>query len=323
MTEPTLPTPDATPDPAEPGSAPTPTSPPAPTFVPGAASTGGASAPPDQGARDLVSRTGLERTLFVEAGAGTGKTTQLVERISNLVLDHGVRLVHIAAITFTEAAAAELQAWCATLIADRRAHPTDDLVTHLLEVEVDGERLDDVDITAVITGFVFAGAETTKRQLTQLVIAFAEHPDSWQQLADRPDLIPNAVEEVMRYRPIVPALTRVAVDPTAHDELELAPGDRAVVVIDTANRCPATFADPDTFDVARLGADAHLTFGWGPHFCVGAGLARVEMQEALRALVTRFGAPRLDVLHPAAVPAGFSGPDELAVHFPIRTEDHR
>jgi cytochrome P450 len=90
-----------------------------------------------------------------------------------------------------------------------------------------------------------------------------------------------------------------------------------VASIDTANRDATMFTDPDpdTFDIARAGAEAHLTFGWGPHFCVGAGLARVEMQEALRALVARFDPPELIGVEPADVPAGFSGPDTLEVRF--------
>lgn len=244
------------------------------------------------------------------------------------------RLAHWAAVVTTafvpplspeqvaqvEAAATELREWCAGLIAQRRAEPTDDLVTRLLQAEVDGRRLDDVDITAVITGFVFAGAETTKRQLTQLIVAFAAHPDAWRRLADAPELVPNAVEEVMRFRPIVPGLSRVAVEPCTREGLHVEPGQRVVVSIDTANHDAAVFADPDTFAIDRPGADAHLTFGWGPHFCVGAGLARVEMQEALRALVARFDAPVLDAIDPAAVPAGFSGPDALPVTFPLRAD---
>lgn len=221
-------------------------------------------------------------------------------------------------IETVETAAAELREWSAAMIEQRRAEPLDDLITHLINAEVDGHRLDDVDIIAVITGFVFAGSETTKRQLTQLIVAFADHPDSWRRVKDEPDLIPNAVEEVMRDRPIVPGLTRVAVEPFAQDGLELEGGGRLAVSIDTANHDPATFAEPDTFDVARAGAETHLTFGWGPHFCVGAGLARVEMQEALRSLVTRFDPPELRVTAAADIPAGFSGPDVLEVHFPPR-----
>jgi cytochrome P450 len=112
----------------------------------------------------------------------------------------------------------------------------------------------------------------------------------------------------------------VAVEPCTREGLHVEPGQRVVVSIDTANHDAAVFADPDTFAIDRPGADAHLTFGWGPHFCVGAGLARVEMQEALRALVARFDAPVLDAIDPAAVPAGFSGPDALPVTFPLRAD---
>ena len=218
-----------------------------------------------------------------------------------------------------DATAAEMREWSLGLIADRRVRPTDDLVTHLVEAEVDGERLDDEDVVDVITGFVFAGSETTRRQLTAIVVAFAEHPDDWERLAADVALVPGAVEEVMRLRPIVPGMRREAVEPFEHRGLELAPDARIVTSFVTANTDAHTFADPDTFDITRANADAHVTFGWGPHFCIGAGLARVELQEALRALVTRFGPPVLgDVV--ADQPGGrLLAPDALPVSFPPRT----
>jgi hypothetical protein len=177
-----------------------------------------------------------------------------------------------------EAAAADLRAYSRALVADRRDRPGDDLVSQLLEAEIDGERLGDDDLVAIITGFIFAGSETTRRQLGALVAVFADRPDDWRRLGEDHALIPTAVEEVLRLHGIVPGLTRVDVET----------GERLAVVFVTANRDAAAFEDPERFDIARAGADAHLTFGWGPHFCVGAGLARVELTEAVRALVERF-----------------------------------
>ena len=221
-------------------------------------------------------------------------------------------------IVAVAAAAVEMREWSLGLVADRRARPTDDLVTHLVEAEVDGERLGDEDVVDVICGFVFAGSETTRRQLTATVVAFAEHPDDWERLAADPALVPGAVEEVMRLRPIVPGMRREAVEAFAHRGVELAPAERIVTSFVTANTDPGVFADPDTFDVTRPNAADHVTFGWGPHFCIGAGLARVELQEAVTALVTRFGPPVLgDVV--ADQPAGrLLAPDALPVRFPAR-----
>jgi cytochrome P450 len=221
-------------------------------------------------------------------------------------------------VAAVESAAADLRAYCGALVARRRAEPADDLVTHLLEAEVDGERLDDTEVIATMSGFIFAGSETTRRQLTALISVFAAHPDSWERLAAAPDGVDTAVEEVLRHRSIVPALSRVAVEPFEHDDLELAPGGRLLASFETANHDPAVFDDPQTFDVERANAAEHVTFGWGPHFCMGAGLARLELQESLRALLARFGPP---VLVDGAVPSPvgvFAAPDSLVVEFPPR-----
>lgn len=220
-------------------------------------------------------------------------------------------------IVAVEDAAAEQRAWATELIEARRAEPTDDLVTHLLRVEVDGARLDDEDVVAIVTGFVFAGSETTKRQLTAMVQTFAAHPDVWRRLQADPELVPGAVEEVLRFAPIVPALTRVAVDPFELDGLRVDVGGRLVTWFSTANRDPGVFADPDRFDVTRPGADGHVTFGWGPHFCVGAGLARMELHEALRALLARFDPPEID--DEVAPSSGLVAPDTLPVCFRSRS----
>jgi cytochrome P450 len=221
-------------------------------------------------------------------------------------------------VAAVESAAADLRAYCGALVARRRAEPADDLVTHLLEAEVDGERLDDTEVIATMSGFIFAGSETTRRQLTALISVFAAHPYSWERLAAAPDGVDTAVVEVLRHRSIVPALSRVAVEPFEHDDLELAPGGRLLASFETANHDPAVFDDPQTFDVERANAAEHVTFGWGPHFCLGAGLARLELQESLRALLARFGPPAL-VDGAAPSPVGvFAAPDSLVVEFPLR-----
>ena len=223
--------------------------------------------------------------------------------------------------TDIEAAAAEMRVWSARLIAQRRATPADDLITGLLHAEIDGHRLDDDDITDIISGFVFAGSETTRRQLTRAIEAFADHPDSWNRIAADPSLIDGAVEEVLRSHSIIPGLSRVAVEEFDRDGLTLCPGERIAATFVTANADPHTFDDPQQFDIVRANAKDHLSFGWGPHFCMGAGLARVELQESLRALVTRFGPPRIQADAGASeTPAdtAFGSPDQLHVTFADR-----
>lgn len=218
-------------------------------------------------------------------------------------------------LTRIESTAAELRGYCEGLIDARRHRPTDDLVSHLLEVEVDGERLDDREVVATISGFIFAGAETTRRQLTALILDFGDHPEAWSAVADDETAVVGAVEEVLRHRPIVPGLSRVAVERFEYQDLSVEEDGRLLVSFDAANRDPDRFAAPDEFEIARPNADEHVTFGWGPHYCLGAGLARVELQESLRCLSRRFGPPVVRPEQPA-VSSGLAAPDELWVTFP-------
>jgi cytochrome P450 len=219
------------------------------------------------------------------------------------------------AVATVERAAAELRAYALERIAVSRERPGDDLVTRLVEAEVDGQRLSEDDVVAMITGFVFAGAETTRRQLTAAVALLAEHPDAWERLAADPDLVPGAVEEILRHRGIISGLTRRAEAPFDHDDLDVPEGGRLLLSFDTANRDPARFEDGDRFVLDRPDAHAHLTFGWGPHLCVGAGLARLELAEGLRALTSRFGPPTVTGVGPST---GIGAPDWLQVRFPLR-----
>jgi cytochrome P450 len=218
-------------------------------------------------------------------------------------------------VEVVERAAAEMREYGHERIAVSRATPGDDLVTRLVEAEVDGHRLSDDDVIAMITGFVFAGAETTRRQLTAAVALLAEHPASWERLAADPSLLPTAVDEILRVRPIVSGLTRRAEEPFDRDDLSVEPGGRLLLSFTTANRDPARFERPDDFEVDRTEAHAHVTFGWGPHLCIGAGLARLELTEALGALTSRFGPPVVEEAGPAG---GFGTPDWLRVRFVSR-----
>ena len=202
---------------------------------------------------------------------------------------------HVARV---EEAAAEMRAYGRERIAASRAEPGDDLVTRLVEAEVDGHRLSDDDVIAMITGFVFAGAETTRRQLTAAVLLLAEHPDDWERLAAEPELVPNAVEEILRHRGIISGLTRRAEEPFERDDLRVPEGGRLLLSFDTANRDPDRFEDADAFVLDRPDAHAHVTFGWGPHLCVGAGLARLELAEGLGVLTPRFGPPTVEAVGP-------------------------
>ncbi|MET0901811.1 MAG: cytochrome P450 [Acidimicrobiales bacterium] len=230
-----------------------------------------------------------------------------------LAFNPGMPPEHVARV---EAAAAEMRAYGHERIAASRAEPGDDLVTRLVEAEVDGHRLSDDDVIAMITGFVFAGAETTRRQLTAAVLLLADHPDDWERLAADPELVPNAVEEILRHSGIISGMTRRAEEPFEHDDLAVPEGGCLLLSFDTANHDPERFEHPDRFVLDRPDAHAHITFGWGPHLCVGAGLARLELTEGLRALTSRFGPPTIEAAAPSN---GMGAPDWLQVRFPLRT----
>jgi cytochrome P450 len=122
-----------------------------------------------------------------------------------------------------EDGAAGLRSYVEAVIERRRLEPGDDLVTRLLEAEVDGERLSADDVVAMTSGFAFAGAETTRRQLTAAILVFAEQPEAWERLAAAPDLVPAAVEEVLRHRPRSPSASTSSAPTRAATDLRLGP----------------------------------------------------------------------------------------------------
>lgn len=214
-----------------------------------------------------------------------------------------------------ERAAAEMREYGHERIAVARAEPGQDLVTRLLEADDEGHRLDDDQVIGMITGFVFAGAETTRRQLTAAVQVLAEHADEWDRLAEDPDRMPNAVEEVLRHSSIIPGLTRLAEEPYERGDLRVERDERLLLAFPTANNDPHHFEVPERFDPSRENASSHVTFGWGPHHCVGAGLARMEMVEALGVLTRRFEAP---VVIEVGEPSTLVAPSTLIVRLSPR-----
>jgi cytochrome P450 len=139
------------------------------------------------------------------------------------------------------------------------------------------------------TAITQAAIDTTRGQLGSTLEAFVRHPDEWRRLVDEPALAPRAVDEGLRYAPAIGGIPHVAVDDAEVDRVVFSEGTALEVQPRAANRDPAAFEQPDRFDIRR-DAKRHLTFGFGPHACVGAALARIEMEEALRLLASRFAA---------------------------------
>ena len=172
------------------------------------------------------------------------------------------------------------------LIDERRRHPGDDLISLLLAAEEDGERLTFEEVVSTAQMVFAAGFETTANLIPSGIATMLADPDTHRMVADDPDLLIPAVEETLRYETSAPfTLPRIAREPMVVDGTEVPAGDRVVAVLAAANRDPAVFADPDRFDVTRDTGNGHLGFALGPHFCIGAALARTEGKVAFEALL--------------------------------------
>lgn len=186
-----------------------------------------------------------------------------------------------------EAAAAEIYAYCDAVAADRRANPRDDLMTALVQAEVDGERLTDLELNLFFVTLVVAGNETTRNLISHAMLALIEHPDQLRRLREDPGLWPTAVEEMLRWGTSIHNFRRTATRDTELRGQRIAAGDKVVMYYMSANRDEEVFEDPFRFDVGRTPND-HVAFGGGGvHYCLGASLARAEIRAIMRQLVER------------------------------------
>jgi cytochrome P450 PksS len=174
------------------------------------------------------------------------------------------------------------------MIETRRAEDTGDILSALVRVEDEGSTLDHMELLSMIFLLLVAGHETTVNLIANGTLALLQHPAQMQQLRDDPALTPGAIEEMLRYSgPVDATLNRWAAEAiTWEDGRVIEPGDVIIPLLMAANRDPAIFENPDTFDIIR-DPNPHIAFGHGIHFCLGAPLARMEGTIALRALLTR------------------------------------
>jgi cytochrome P450 len=173
------------------------------------------------------------------------------------------------------------------IVAARLRAPGDDLLSTLLRAEVDGDRLSEVDLDNFFSIMVIAGNETTRIALAQGILAFCEHPEQWERLRAEPELLTSATEEVLRWTCPTHFMRRTAAADTELSGAAIRAGDKVVLWYVSGNRDETEFDDPDTFDVGRA-PNRHLSFGrGGPHLCLGAHLARLELRVALAALASR------------------------------------
>jgi cytochrome P450 len=184
-------------------------------------------------------------------------------------------------------AAMHMLGYFSGLVADHRAHPRDDLTAALLAAEIDGDRLDDVEILGFLFLMIIAGNETTTKLLGNAVYWLARNPDQRRLVAADPALIPRWVEETLRYDGSTQALARTVVGDVELHGRTMRDGDRVVLLVGSGNRDERAFPEPDRYDVMR-DTTAMLSFGQGTHFCLGAALARLEARVALEEVQRRF-----------------------------------
>jgi cholest-4-en-3-one 26-monooxygenase len=192
------------------------------------------------------------------------------------------------------AASMELYAYANRLAAERRANPGDDIISVLVRSEVDGERLSELEFDLFFLLLAVAGNETTRNLISHAMHALIENPEQRQLLLDDPSLIPGAVEEMLRWGTPVMHFRRTATTDTEIGGQAVAEGDKVVIWYISANRDEAVFDDPYRFDVRRT-PNEHVAFGGGgPHFCLGANLARMEIRLMFEALLPRLPDMELD-----------------------------
>ena len=187
-----------------------------------------------------------------------------------------------------DAAVRSFSAWLGEHLERLRREPGADLLSQLVTLEDQGQRLDDTELRAIAGLVLAAGFETTVNLLGSGTVLLLQQPEQLARLRDGPALWSNAVDEVLRYESPVQLTARFAVRPTELCGRRLKAGGLVVTMLGGANRDPAAFVDPDRFDVGRTNARDHLSFSAGRHFCLGAALARVEGEVGLRSLFERF-----------------------------------
>ena len=213
-------------------------------------------------------------------------------------------------------ACAELYEYLEGLVAAKRAAPADDLMSALIAAESEGDRLSDVELVNLVLNVLVGGVDTTQSQLAQALRLFAGHPEQWALLAQRPELAPAAVDEVIRYEPITPFTARITLSDLDYRGVTFPAGTVVMCSAFTANRDPDTYERPDEFDItADRGSAKPFTFGAGIHYCLGANLARAELQEALAFLAPRMPGLALEAEPRLGSVNGIYGIDELRVRF--------
>jgi cytochrome P450 len=208
--------------------------------------------------------------------------------VSNLAWGHEDDQARAAMV----AAATELNAYLREEIERHRVEQPDDLFTTMIRAAADGGAMSDEEVRAAAVLLLAAGYDTTAKLLSNALVAFEENPDQRALLVDDPSLVPDAIEEVLRWRSTVQMIPRIVVKDMTFEDTGLKAGEMVYTIIAAANRDPSRWENPDLFDVRRP-HQSHYGFGYGSHLCLGAPLARLEAKIALQSLLRLAPAFRL------------------------------
>jgi cytochrome P450 len=215
-----------------------------------------------------------------------------------------------------EEACVEAYEYLDGLLAARRADPGEDVISALLAAEDEGDRLSAQEVVDLVLDLILGGIDTVQSQLSHTVRLLAEHPDQWAALRERPEeLAGPAVEEALRYEPVTPFTARIVVEPIEYRDVTFPAGTIVMVSAWHGNR--GGESDPDTFDIAAERSGRILTFGAGIHYCVGANLARAELQEGLAFLARNVEGIELDGEPGFGTITGIYGLDSLPVRLTL------
>jgi hypothetical protein len=253
-------------------------------------------------ADELIDRAGVPGRMDVMADLAYPLTQLVIGEMLGIPADDRPRLVRWVAasngllsatlgtaerIDEAKASFAEMREYYAGLIEERRRRPVpDELISSLATAAEGGDRLSDEEIVSLVTFLVSAAYDTTAHLIGNAVHQILSHPGAWAALREDPALVPSAVEETLRCEPSILINTRLVTAPIEHGGFRFEPGQMIYFLAGAANRDPEVFADPGRFDVRRRD-NRHVSFGYGAHFCLGAPLARLEAQIALRRLLAR------------------------------------
>lgn len=252
------------------------------------------------------------RVIATMLGIPESEWQRLAQLSSDLGLFLGVTIAED--LDRIETALDGLYGYADELIAERRGTSADDFTTKLIQAQVDEDRLTHDELRVSIVLMVFGGMDTTRNQLGLGMQTFMEHPDQWALLAERPELGPAAVEEVMRVNPTTTWVTREALEDLEFQGLEIPKGTTIHMLSGAAGSDPRKYPDP-SFDITAEDRPRHFGFGGGLHHCIGHFVARGDMSEAFPILARRMPNPRPDGEVRSLPRSGNTGPIQLPIAF--------